>query len=327
MNTQITSASLRGATRPLALAVLIAAGLSSSAFAQTTWTWNGVDGEYTTGGNWDQATAPNLTVSGNVAVINSGNVTYTPGGDLAINNGGTLRINGGSWTQVVGNAWIQMGGGNLVVAGGTFNQGTAGNIIRNAGSSVTISSGAANFNGEFANSGALTISGGNVSIQNNFVANTGTVNISGGAITVGGELKFQGADMLISGGTISAALISFDATAASFDISGGTINLSGNFTDGIFANSPDAYLNFTLGSTGELHLASVSTTGAANLLGGRIRLDDTIDSAAFEIVSDGAAGSIISLVGSNIPEPSSFAALAGLGVLGFVASRRRRAAN
>lgn len=306
------------------LAGLIVAGLSVSlASVASAQTWGGGDGEYTTGSNWIGGSVPN-TGGGGTATINSGNVTYTPGGDLAINNGGSLVINGGSWTQAGGVAWIQLGGGSLVVAGGTFNQGTAGNIVRNASTSITISSGAANFNGEFANNGTLTVSGGSVSIQNNFVANVGTVNINGGIITAGGELKPQGADFTMSAGTLNVALISFDAAAASFDLAGGTINISGSFTEGIFANSPDAYLNFTSGSTGSLHLSSVSTTAAANLLGGRVRVNDTIDAMAFEILSDGGSGSIISLVGAAIPEPSSFAMLAGLASLGFVASRRRR---
>jgi hypothetical protein len=315
--------------------------LASAALADSTW--NGVDGEYTTAGNWTPSGVPVLT-SGATATINAGNVTYTPGGDLFITNGSTLQISGGSFTQAGGIAFMQMAGGNLLVNGGSFNQGTSGAIVRNASSSITVSSGSATFNGAFVNNGSLTLSGGTTSIggqfgsettgvfsisaglltvQNNFVVTTGTVNINGGTVNIGGELKSLGADFTISGGTVTALLISFDATAASFDISGGSLVLSGNFTDGIFANSPDAYLNFTTGSTGELKLTSVSATGAANLLASRVRFNDTIDAGAFEIVADGA-GSIVRLIPSSVPEPSSYAMLAGLGVIGFVSLRRRR---
>jgi hypothetical protein len=35
----------------------------------------------------------------------------------------------------------------------------------------------------------------------------------------------------------------------------------------------------------------------------------------------------LQVIGSAIPEPSTYAALAGLGILGFVVARRRRSVN
>lgn len=329
------------------LAGLVFAGLSISlasvASAQTTWTWNGGDGEYTSGSNWTPGSRPDLTGTNNTAVISAGAVTYTPGGDLTISNGSTLRISGGSWTQAGGIAYIQMAGGNLLIDGGSFNQGESGAIVRNSNSTITVSSGSATFNGAFANNGTMTISGGTtsfggefssettgtlnvlagvVNVTGNLAVNTGTLDIAGGTINISNELKALGAGFSVSGGTINASIISFDDLATSFDFSGGTINLSTGGFEGIYG--PNGYINFTTGSDGELHLGSISTTAAQSLLTSRVRLNDAIDAEAFEILSDGASGSIVRLIPSAIPEPSAFAMLAGLASFGFVASRRRR---
>ncbi|MFH1500007.1 MAG: PEP-CTERM sorting domain-containing protein [Verrucomicrobiota bacterium] len=298
------------------LAGLLVAGFSvtlpSVASAQTTWTWNGADGEYTVGSNWDQGTRPDLTATGNTAIINSGAVTYTPGGDLAINNGGSLVINGGSWTQVDSVAWIQLGGGSLVVAGGTFNQGTAGNIVRNADTSITISSGVANFSGNLINDtatlGSLNLSGtGTIGVQNEFKP-IETFTVSGGTLTVGN-------------------LISFADGPGGIDFAAGTINLDGSGgNSGFYGGGLGKGLNFVTGSTGTLFFSSYSATelnADGFLTNGTIQSNGAIDAAGFNIVeADG--GVYVSLIGAAIPEPSAFAMLAGVAALGFVASRRRR---
>lgn len=317
MNTQITSASLRGASRPLAFVALLAVGFSSPAFAQTV-TWGGGDGEYTTPANWTGGNLPN-TASGGTAVINSGNVTYTPGGDLAVNNGGTLQINGGSWTQVVGGAWIQLGGGSLVVAGGTFNQGTAGDIVRNVSSSITVSAGTANLNGNFIH---------NTNQENGF----GTFTLSGtGTVNVANEFK-PISDFTMSSGTLNVGnLISFADGPGGILFTGGTITVNGNNgvgNQGFYGGGIGKGLNFTENSLGTLFFSSYSASALATsgfLTNGTIQLNGAIDAGAFT-VTEANGGVYVSLT-STIPEPSSFAALAGLGALGFVGSRRRRAAN
>ena len=292
----------------LSVAGLVA---SASIVSAATVTWNGGAGEYTTGSNWTPAGVPN-TNGGDTAVINSGAVTYTPGGDLFIQNGGTLRINGGSWTQAGGIAWIQMGGGNLVVDGGVFNQGTSGNIVRTATSSITVSAGTANFNGNLlyeTGSGSLTISG------------SGTVNVAN-------EFK-PIADFNMSGGTLSANLISFADGPGSINLSGGTIRLNGAGAFSGFYGGGTKGVNFTSGSIGSVFFSSYTLgdlSADGFLTNGTIKVNGVTDASQFTtLAADG--GVYVSLTASAIPEPSAFAAAAGAaGLLTAGLRRRRRAA-
>lgn len=311
MNTQITSVRLSGVVRPIAIAAMLAAGLSSSALAQSTWT-GAIDSQYTEAGNWTPSGRPD-TANGATAIINSGDVIYTPGGDLFVNNGGTLLINGGSWTQVDGIAWIKLQGGTIHVAGGTFNQGTSQNIERDAGSAIIVSGGIANLNGNLlhdtTNLGSFTLSG------------NGTVNVAG-------EFK-PISNFTMSTGTLNANLISFADGPGGILFSGGTISINGQAAfSGLYGGGIDKGINFTTTSLGSLFFDNFTEEGlvaSSFMTNGTIQLNGAIDAGAFTITE--ADGGVYVSLTSNIPEPSSFAALAGLGVLGFVASRRRRAAN
>lgn len=274
--------------------------------AQSTWT--GVDGDWATAGNWSPSGVPNLT-GGGTATINGGAVTYTAGPDLFISNGSTLQINGGSWTQAGGISWIQMSGGNLVVAGGTFNQGTAGNIVRNASSSITVSSGVANLSGNFlhdlTNSGTFTISG------------SGTVNIAN-------EFKPL-TTFTMSGGKLTANLISFADGPGGINLTGGTLQVNGGaFGNGIYGGGPTKGINFSSDSVGSVFInnfTAANLTSSNFLTNGTIQLAGAVNAGAFTIVeADG--GVYVSL--GTIPEPSTYATLAGVGVLGLTVWRRRQ---
>jgi hypothetical protein len=289
---------------------LIAAStlLTPCVVSAATITWGGSDGEYTTGSNWVGSSVPN-TNGGDTARITAGNVTYTPGGDLPLHSGGTLRISGGSWTQVVGNAWIQMAGGTILVDGGVFNQGTAGNIILDAASAITVTAGTANLNGNYiyqASTGALNISG------------TGTVNIAN---------EFKPIDTFtMSGGSLSANLISFADGPGSINFSGGLISLNGGGGNSGFYGGGTQSLNFTSGSTGSLFFSSYTTAELSSdgfLTNGTIRVNGSIDASQFTLV-EANGGVYVNLTASAVPEPSTYAALAGILTLGFVIVRRRR---
>lgn len=299
--------------RFLSLGALIAATttlLTPAMLTAATITWGGSDGEYTTAANWTGGSLPN-TGGGDTARITAGVVTYTPGGDLALQNGGTLRVSGGSWTQVGGIAWIQMAGGNILVDGGVFNQGTAGNIVLNASSSITVTAGTANLSGNYiyqAANGSFSISG------------TGTVNIAN---------EFKPIDTFtMSGGKLSANLISFADGPGSINFSGGLISLNGAGGNSGFYGGGTQSLNFTSGSTGSLFFSSYTTTELSSdgfLTNGTIRVNGAIDSGLFTLTAaDG--GVYVSLTASAVPEPSTYAALAGAAILGFVVVRRRRIA-
>ena len=277
--------------------------LSTSGLSAATVAWVGGTGDYLTGSNWDGGAVPN-TNGGDTAVINSGAVTYTPGGDLGIHNGGALVLNGGSWTQAGGIAWIQLGGGSLTVAGGTFNQGTAGNIVRDTGTNITVSAGVANFSGNFLNQasfGGFTITGGTVNIANEFKP------IS---------------TFTMTGGTLSANLISFADGPGAIDFTGGTISVDGaGFYSGFYGGGTQS-INFSTASTGSLFfrnydLAALAADGF--LTNGTLKWNGTIDAGAFSAVeSDGG------VVVTVIPEPSTPLTLAG-GIGALILLRRRKA--
>ncbi|MEO5714115.1 MAG: PEP-CTERM sorting domain-containing protein [Luteolibacter sp.] len=283
----------------LAATLVSALALYSDA---ATVVWGGGDGQYTTGGNWGGGSVPN-TSGGDTAEINSGNVTYTPGGDLPVHNGGALVINGGSWTQVGGVAWIQLAGGNLNVAGGTFNQGTAGNIVRDAATTINISAGIANFSGNFLNETA-----------------GGIFSITGGTANVANEFKPINTFSMTTG-TLSANLISFADGPGGIDFSGGTISVNGaGGNSGFYGGGGAKSLNFTTGSTGSLFFSSytIADLTADNFLNnGTIQLNGAVSAGSFSAVESGG-GVVVTVV----PEPSpSLLLLGGIGT--FLLIRRR----
>jgi hypothetical protein len=284
---------------PLALAALLPIPSLSAA----TVVWGGGNGDYLTGINWVGGAVPSTT-SGDTAVINSGAVAYTPGGDLAIHSGGALVLNGGSWTQAGGIAWIQLGGGSLNVAGGTFNQGTAGNIVRNSGTNITVSDGVANFSGNFINR-----------------ADLGGFTITGGTVNIGNEFKPIDT-FTMTGGTLSANLISFADGPGIINLTGGTISVDGaGFYSGFYGGGTQS-INFSTASTGSLFFRDYSLTALAAdnfLTNGTLRWNGAVDPGAFSAVeSDG--GVVITV----IPEPSTPLTLLG-GMATLMLLRRRKA--
>lgn len=288
-------------------------------------TWDGVDGEYTDGINWDTDTVPN-TAGGDTAVINAGNVNYTPGGDLTIGGGGSLQINGGSWTQSGGVAWIQVGDGSIVVSGGTFNQGTAGNIVLTGGGSFVVNGGTFNQGSggfEVNATSSISVSAGTANLNGNLIYQPTTsvaVSLSGtGTINVAGEFK-PVETFTMSSGTLDTALISFADGTGGINFTGGQISLDGAGTfSGFYAPTEDKSINFTTGSTGVLFFKNYTLADLAEdgfLTNNAIQYNGDIDAGAFNVFEvDG--GVQVSLV----PEPGALA-LIGMGLLSVAARRR-----
>ena len=292
--------------------------LAASASGQTVIEFNdnGGDGQYTTAANWSSGGVPSLT-GGNTAQINDGvAVTYTPGGDLAISSGSTLEITSGSWTQAGNINYIQLGqggsGGNgtVLINGGTFNQGTDSATpfnITGTGNLFEITSGAAN-------------------VTTSFQVGAGLAYLQTGGTVTSGEFDFNTTGITMTGGVLNTPTLtgvnSGGATAV-FTLSGGTINLGQ-----VYGGGTTRYVNFTVGSTGELVFNSTQGIGVAAvenyLSSGTIEYNGTVDAAAFSVTTSGS-DTILSLVTAAVPEPSTYALLAlGSVVLGLAWKRRSR---
>jgi autotransporter-associated beta strand protein len=151
--------------------------------------------------------------------------------------------------------------------------------------------------------GGLTISDGTLKLGTGSDRIADSVAITLGAATfdlnnlsdVVGTLKVNGAGTLSlgGGGTNSIAF----ADSSLIDWSGGSLSITGAFLSG-----SSIKFGSNASGLGAGQLAAISIDGFTGL---------GLDSSGF-------------LTGSAIPEPSAFAALAGLGMLGFAAIRRRR---
>ncbi|MCC5842676.1 MAG: PEP-CTERM sorting domain-containing protein [Verrucomicrobia bacterium] len=216
-----------------------------------------------------------------------------------------MQINGGSWTQINEIAWIQMSGGTLAINGGVFNQGSSGNILRNAASAIIVSGGTANLNGN---------------LEYN-PTSLGTLSLTSGTLNVGSEFK-PISDFYMTAGTLSANLISFADGPGSIYFSGGTIQVNGSaFGNGLYGGG-DKSIDFSTGSTGGLFLDNLTPSeffSTGFLTNGTIRHNGAISEADF-IVSESGSGTLITV----IPEPSTLGLVMLSLMAGAIGLRKRR---
>jgi hypothetical protein len=251
------------------------------------------------------------------------------GGDLHINNGGILQLNGGSWTQTDGISWLQLAGGTLLVNGGTFNQGTAGNVVTDASTVINVVSGAANFNGDFVTSptgAAFIVDGGSLNISGKLNYNGGNLAINGGTLTLGTEFD-PIVDYTLTSGTLITGLISFANGSGNFNLAGGSLVLGSGY-NGVYGGEAAGRLNIELGSSNisltvssDTALAALFSEGQIGLNGAVATLQDLLDNG-FVLNDD---GNVLTYTAA-IPEPSMVALLlvGGLTLAG-TAYRKRSA--
>jgi autotransporter-associated beta strand protein len=215
----------------------------------------------------------------------------------------TLTISGalgsGSQVNTSSNGWVFAGAGNLILNGIISNSTGVGStgttITKNGAGTLTLGG-----NNTF--TGSVTVNAGTLAISaNERIANTNNLTLAGGTFDVGTFTETLGTlDLTSAGGTInlgsSGQLIFADSSA--LDWNGGLLSISGTFTSG-------SSIRFGSGSSAlsGTQISSITIAGFTGV---------GLDSSGF-------------LTASAIPEPSTFAALAGFGVLGFAAMRRRRA--
>jgi autotransporter-associated beta strand protein len=266
-----------------------------------------------TGGNGKIGGANNITFSGNVT-----------------NSGGsrTLTVTNTAATTLSGSVFLS----ESAITGRTLTIAGAGN--------TSISGAISNFNGSGVAGGLTKTDGGTLTLSSAVNSYTGTTTISGGVLALGADNALSSGSALSLGAgtldleTFSAAAPSLALTSASaklgFDLAGRPIDngtaflaLSGAFTE---ASDLSGYTVDFGGST-------VSSVGAYKLLSfgsitGTLLVSDfsianlNLSGVTASLSLSGGDLSLVTV--SAVPEPASFAALAGLAGMGFAATRRRR---
>ncbi len=217
---------------------------------------------------------------------------------MTVASGRTLSI-AQLTTSVSGRTLTFNGGGNVILTGNTGGGTTFAALVN--GANVTM-------NGANTWAGGITVTSGKLTLGNATALGTGAVIVNGGTLE--------------STGTVASTV----GANANFSMSGGTWSVS-----------------FAGGTSDQL---IGSGTGTFSLTGGTLALDGITDyGVTYTLLSGFSSGSVsgLSITGydsaswtaslandgvlsfSAVPEPSTFAALAGLACLGVVALRRRRA--
>ena len=246
-----------------------------------------------------------------------GNLTFTSTVSTSIGGAKTWTINNATVVSFANN-WSGNSGWTVTKAGtGTlvFN----GNLTSN-GVGLIVSAGQMVLNG-VTNSytGATTVNGGTLMVNGGITASAVTVN-TGGRIGGTGSV---GAVTFSSGAAIAYEVATAAQGGDGLTTTGFTGTGVGSFT--IYLSGAATGFNATSDYTWAV--LSSNTTDIASIVLSNITLDTSAFGQAytgtFNLSKD--AGSIyVNYVASAIPEPSTYAMIAGGALLGFAAMRRRR---
>jgi autotransporter-associated beta strand protein len=223
------------------------------------------------------------------------------------------------------------GGGTANIAGAlTISGAVTGStsFTKSGAGTLTLSNGANSY------SGGTIISAGTLNLTGSLTSATNGVTVGSGA-TLAGTGSIAGPTTLSSGGFVAPASGSIGTLSlASFTFNGGgTLNLglgSGSSSDtlaitGAFTKGSAGTYTIDFGNTGTAgNTYTLATFGSGNT---------TFASGndfTFANLASGVAGTFslsstaLTFSTTAIPEPATYAALAGLGILGMAVYRRRR---
>jgi hypothetical protein len=305
---------------------------------------NNTDSNWNVGTNWNGASVPG---SGDTALVNQNRRAYV---DSDVAFGGILTNQNTSNTNHTSQIDVRTGG---ILAVSTANNGssTGGNgLIKVTGGIMTTTGAVRNRDVISLESGALslfnTATGGN---NQALSAAAGSLNVTGGALTAGaamssGTIQFYSAIDISAGSFTTVAQTFFAGT--SLTINGDAATIGFKDLNQSVGRAVDFNFNFgatdvsTIVSTGFMNLAGATINVNGSGYGGGAGVFDLITSVNYgddvfagQLVT-GFAGldGVVSASGNNliltlttaVPEPGTYALLAGLTGLVWVMVRRRR---
>jgi hypothetical protein len=272
-------------------------------------------------------TTLNLTANNGAGGSNLGG-GYTGGGTLTISGSSTTNLTAGSYTVAAvtstnsnGRNLNLNGSSTLLSAGNIFASGVAGNLGFDGG---TLKSNNAAGITVFDNNNSIPVGAGGAT----FDTTVGNITFNSAVgVTGTGRLTFKG----ISGNTFTANTLALGTTTPTLGFNLGSVTINNSVAlvsltslnetlDGGSYNVDFSGFNFNaLGTYKLAGFTSISGTFASTDF---VAANSTFGSGLTGgFVLDGSSLSYV--VTSAIPEPSTFAAFAGLLALGFAATRRR----
>ncbi len=213
--------------------------------------------------------------------------------------------------------------GVLILSGTAANTYTAGTTVSAGRLELSKTAGLDAISGS-----TLTISGGEVRhINANQINNSTAVTLSGGHLNLNNNADTLGSLSISGSSTLSLGTGTLTLSGASTTFaSGQTLNLGISSLASFGRIDAGANALFFAGTLNVTGTHSFNAGDSFNLFDGD--LSGTFSSVSLPSLSGGLQWDTSSLystgVISVIPEPSAFAALAGLGAVGFAATRRRR---
>ena len=166
-----------------------------------------------------------LTVgNGTVTISNSG--TLTAENSLDLSGGGGLTVSGGKLDV---REALTVGNGTVTINGGTL---TAENSLNlSGGGGLTVSGGALNIGGALTvDGGTVTVNSGTLTAASKLDLSSGGFAFNGGTLNVNGGMALDGITLNVGNGTmnISSEVTVGKNTAATLEVSGGTVNVNNN---------------------------------------------------------------------------------------------------
>lgn len=290
-------------------------------------------GELTLGGTTYGAFSGNLSLINDLTMIanaanalgNVNTVDVATGSTLTFNSVASQTIGGlqGAGTINVNGSTLTLGAGNATASFSGVVQNTSGN-----GSLIKTGSGTQTLTAANTFSGATTINAGSLVIgAGGSIANTSGISVAGGATFTNNSATGITKALTVSEGATINGTGSVTASGMSF---------AANLADGVssvslgaaFSKGGDLTLNFTNVQAGSFTLFSGASIGGSfsNVFVGSNALaqSGSVFSALIDTFNYSYDDSTQVMTVSAIPEPATFAALAGLLGLGMAATRRRR---